>query len=348
MGERLLFLPSLGFAIILAFLLIRITKSDYLKIHFNTLKQMVSMNKKLFIFVFIIVGLYSIKTFSRNPDWKDELTLFKHDLEYSKNSAKAHYNLGHIMYTMSNSKDLDTTIIKHYIDTAITELNLAQSIYSYGYSDAHKNLIPCYLKKGDYPNVLKYLELIKQLGPEVTSDASYWNDLGLSYCKTNQFEKALAAMDSALKIKPDFAEAFNNKGHAYEGLGKLDEAIIAFKKNVELNPKKAEAYENLCHDYLLLRRNEESIIAGEKTLEMVPNNVSVYCNIGCAYFNLKKYPDAIKNFNKALELDPKDIYSLRYIGLTYQTIGDDKNAKEYFAKEAAIKIILSKLQNHFR
>ena len=88
---------------------------------------------------------------------------------------------------------------------------------------------------------------------------------------------------------------------------------------------------------MLLRRNEESIIAGEKTLEMVPNNVSVYCNIGCAYFNLKKYPDAIKNFNKALELDPKDIYSLRYIGLTYQTIGDDKNAKEYFAKEAAIK-----------
>lgn len=43
--------------------------------------------------MFIITVLYSVKTMSRNADWKDNITLYTHDVEPMAR-AKTHYYLG--------------------------------------------------------------------------------------------------------------------------------------------------------------------------------------------------------------------------------------------------------------
>ena len=46
----------------------------------------------------------------------------------------------------------------------------------------------------------------------------------------------------AIKLKPDYAEAYSNLGILLKDLGKLKEAEIITRKAIELKPDFAEAY----------------------------------------------------------------------------------------------------------
>jgi tetratricopeptide (TPR) repeat protein len=48
--------------------------------------------------------------------------------------------------------------------------------------------------------------------------------------------KAIEAYNKALALKPNYAEALNNKGNACHELGKLEDAIEAYNKALSLNP----------------------------------------------------------------------------------------------------------------
>ncbi len=81
--------------------------------------------------------------FSRNPNWYDSKTLFAHDAEISKNSARAHYNYGSVLidelYTaeINNSKKLEIA------DKAINELKKAIAINE-NYPEVYSYLTTCY------------------------------------------------------------------------------------------------------------------------------------------------------------------------------------------------------------
>ena len=77
MSERFIFMPSIGFVLIIAWLLFSkilfIVKSNYLKTSILTL----------------ILILCLIKTYSRNEVWKDYFTLYTTDVKISGNSARS-------------------------------------------------------------------------------------------------------------------------------------------------------------------------------------------------------------------------------------------------------------------
>ena len=49
----------------------------------------------------------------------------------------------------------------------------------------------------------------------------------------------------AIKIKPDFAEAYSNLGIALVAEGKNEEAISHYKMAIKIKPDYADAYNNL-------------------------------------------------------------------------------------------------------
>ncbi len=81
MGERLIYLPSIGFCILFGLI-------------FNKLFE---KSPKRFIFILAIIliciiGLYSLRIVIRNKDWQDNFKFFKKLVKTSPNSAKAHIN----------------------------------------------------------------------------------------------------------------------------------------------------------------------------------------------------------------------------------------------------------------
>lgn len=80
-AERVLYLPSLGFSLIVSL----------------GLKKFSSFFKFARPFFYIILTLFALKTFLRNFDWRDDFTLFNAGLRITKMNAKIWNNIGHFL-----------------------------------------------------------------------------------------------------------------------------------------------------------------------------------------------------------------------------------------------------------
>jgi tetratricopeptide (TPR) repeat protein len=301
MAERFMYIPSLAFCIILTYLLIKLTKTESIKSRFNTLPQFFSVNYSLFIIVFIITGLYSIKTFSRSQCWKDNIELFGTDVENADGSARAHYNWGSALLLNKYPEEKNVKRKEVLLDQAIVEFNKSLKIFDI-YPDAYLNLGLSYMDKENNVEAIRCYEIARQLYPK--PNPKVFNNLGLVYGKTGQFQKALSILDSALKYEDDFAEAHNNRGNALAGLGRFEEAIPEFQMAIEQNKKYAEALRNL----------------------------------GSTYGNLKNYPKAIDYFSQSYKIDSTDVQTVYFLGLTYKMSGDSITANPFLEKANRMKI----------
>src|ERR1035437_608967 len=94
MAERFLFIPSLSFCFIIGFILTKLTKKINLLNLYGGVADFMKQNSKVFIPVVALLLIYSFTTIYRNRDWKDNYSLFKHDVLSSPNSGRTHFNYG--------------------------------------------------------------------------------------------------------------------------------------------------------------------------------------------------------------------------------------------------------------
>ncbi len=125
MNERFLYMPSLGFCIFIAFVLVKISEN------IRSEKWKIALPLGIII---VIVFAFSIKTIARVPDWKDTFTLDKADVKISKNSARANCFMGYALYR----KGLEAQAVdekRELFDEATPYIDRALSIHS-TYPDA--------------------------------------------------------------------------------------------------------------------------------------------------------------------------------------------------------------------
>ena len=70
-------------------------------------------------------------------------------------------------------------------------------------------------------------------------------NLGVALAKGGRMEAAIGHYQEALRLKPDWAEAYNNLGNALYQRGRTAEAIRQFQEALRLKPDYAEARKNL-------------------------------------------------------------------------------------------------------
>ncbi len=300
MAERFLYIPSLGFCILLTYLLlqIKIFKSD--KNNFKTVKEFFTLNSRLFLIVIIITGYYSIRTIIRNADWENDVTISSKDVVSSPNSAREHSNWGTEilmdLYFEAKTRDIQNVML----DSAIEEFNKAINIFPNNDKD-YLELAIAYQYKGDSIDAIKNYE--KNLLFHKKPAKDIYRNLGRLYQKTGQYDKALSLADTALKYIPD-SNVYNNKGAALVALGRYEEAIQMFQKAIDISDK----------------------------------DTAVYQNMGSAYGNLKNFPKAVECFLKAYNLDSTDADNAYFIGVTYNNMGDQIKAKYYLEKANKLKV----------
>ncbi|HEU5022568.1 MAG TPA: tetratricopeptide repeat protein [Bryobacteraceae bacterium] len=78
------------------------------------------------------------------------------------------------------------------------------------------------------------------------SPENYVN-LSLAYSKARRFQESLEAAKTAIRLRPNYAEAFNNEAAAYEDLHQWDNAIAAAREALRLKPDFALARNNLIY-----------------------------------------------------------------------------------------------------
>lgn len=333
MGERFMYMPSLGFCIAVTVVLLMLLKAETVKQSAATLSDFFSLHKKALGVLTVILFLFSIKTVSRNLDWKDNLTLLEKDVETSSNSARIRYAYGSALVIEKGLEEKDPVKKEQYLKKGIAELERGVAILT-TYSDAYYHLGMAYKEMGDAENAVKAFENAKR--QKVWKDAEFFNSSGLAYSAAKQYDKAIEEFNEAIRINPKLEEAYNNLGLTYCDAGMLNESVKTLEKAIALNPKMDKAYYNMGNAFAKGGDYTQAIAWYNKAVVLNADYGDAYNNIGNSYAAMKEYAKAIESYKKVIEINPQNSKVLFNIGVTYHMLGDDKTADEYIAKSKSI------------
>ncbi|MFM2157325.1 MAG: hypothetical protein RL516_2074, partial [Bacteroidota bacterium] len=156
MGERFVYTASFGFCLLVALLmdkLFNLSDQKNKNISLNSLLKLNSAN----IILLVITLAFSARTYSRNGDWKDNITLLSHDVKISSESARIRYAYGSALLVEKALKEKDNNQKTIYLDQAIEQLTKGVSLIP-NYNDAWYNLGMAYKEKNDFKNAVYAFE----------------------------------------------------------------------------------------------------------------------------------------------------------------------------------------------
>jgi protein involved in polysaccharide export with SLBB domain len=93
---------------------------------------------------------------------------------------------------------------------------------------------------------------------EVNAEAKRLYDAGVKNGRAGRFREAANNFEQALKLRPDYADAYLSLGHAYYDLGQWDQAIESLNRGLALKPKDQESIERLARARLMSEREAGS------------------------------------------------------------------------------------------
>jgi tetratricopeptide (TPR) repeat protein len=136
---------------------------------------------------------------------------------------------------------------------------------------------------------------------------------GVGYRQRNEYAQGIPELDQAINLKPDFAEAYEERGYAYLMLGRHESAIRDLNAALRLKPNDALTYAFRGVAYAWSGNYQTAIQDFNAAIRLNPNEGFVYLQRGIAYVNLKQYQRGIENYDRAIEVDPSlaDAYTYR-------------------------------------
>jgi tetratricopeptide (TPR) repeat protein len=146
---------------------------------------------------------------------------------------------------------------------------------------------------------------------------AYFN-MGVALQEKGELNAALDSYKQALKIKPDYAKAYNNMGNALQEKVELDAAIDSYKQALKIKPDYAEALSNLGGALQEKGEQDAAIDSYKQALKIKPDYAKAYNNMGNALKDKGELDAAIDSYKQALKLKPD--YAEAHINLSAVTI----------------------------
>jgi tetratricopeptide (TPR) repeat protein len=112
---------------------------------------------------------------------------------------------------------------------------------------AHNNIAVSLAEKGDVEQAIHYYNEAIRLKPKY---ADPYNNRGSIYGSQGQYQMAIDNFNKAIALKPDFAKAYYNRGTAYAYMGQSQVAMENFNEAIRLKSDYADAYVNRAFIYL--------------------------------------------------------------------------------------------------
>lgn len=237
-GERLLFLPSIGFSIAIAYLLLSLSKGTIKGIK---LKQATTS----LVILICILAMYAFKTIHRNAAWKDNFTLYSTDVENCDQSARCHYYYGLGLMSDRAVPEANPQKKQQFLRQSVNAFSRALEILP-TYSDAYgqKGLAHYRLKEFDLA-MLNYDKAV-QFNPQ---NATALSNRGTLLFEAGDYQKAKASFEQALGANPNHVDALSNYASTLGTLGEYQSSIYYFKKAIALKPNVPTYYQMIGLSY---------------------------------------------------------------------------------------------------
>ena len=212
--------------------------------------------------------------------------------------------IGISFMTLVGGQNLNFAIPSRYLTELLTESTLAKPLAEGNRSISAETYFTWGNTKydlGDYKGAIADYDSAIRLNPDL---AKAYNNRGVVKDDLGQHFAAIADFDTAIRLKPDYAGAYNNRGTAKGKRGQYFAAIADYDTAIRLKPDDADAYYNRGTAKDKLGQHFAAIADYDTAIRLKPDDADAYYNRGLAKRELGQHVAAIADFNSAIRLKP--------------------------------------------
>ncbi len=146
-------------------------------------------------------------------------------------------------------------------------------------------------------------------GKTSPSSPNTHNNLGDVYGRQGNKQRALQEFQTAIQLKPNYADAYHNLANTYRELGQLDKALENYQQAASLNPNLWQSYQNIAALYFQDKQYEKTLEFIQKAISINPGNLNLVNNLGVVYLTMGEKNKAKQVFNQVLTADPQNQFA---------------------------------------
>ena len=157
---------------------------------------------------------------------------------------------------------------------------------------------------GETDEAIKQWSSIANISEGIDNDKAAAAFFALGTIKSNlgRHEEAISDANEAIRLKPNYAEAYLLGGLSNNNAGRHEEAISDLNEAIRLKPNSAQAYSLRGLSNNNVGRREEAISDLNEAIRLKPNSAQAYFLRGTVKGNLSKMEEAKADYQTALKL----------------------------------------------
>ena len=237
MGERFIFHSSVGFSILIGWLLYK---------GYEKIKPISVANYSITGLMLLLIIVSGFKTIDRNQDWASDTILFLKDVQTAPNSIITNCNAGASCIDMAELAT-DTVRKREWLIKGLPYLDKAIALHN-KYMLAYVNRGIIYFRINEYDKALsdcdsvrKYFAQLPSLNYLAYSLSDHFFKIGLHNGRDNHPLEAILYFKKAVEALPTDADIWYNLGYAYYSNNQIEDAKKAFTNALKIKPNHAQA-----------------------------------------------------------------------------------------------------------
>ena len=217
--------------------------------------------------------------------------------------------------------------------TALKSINAHKKLAQNPTSEQMQSLINLYTQ-GRLQETLTQCELMLKRFP---NSIVIYNILGASNVGLKQHDAAIKSYKQALKIEPEYADAYYNMGIALDKKGNASAAIDSYRQAININPDYAAAYNNMGFSMNFKGDYRAAIDSYKKAVEIKPDYAEAFNNMANTLKDMGNLEAAIEKYGRAIEIRPGYFQAYNNLAGALNDKGDTEAAVEHYKKALKVK-----------
>jgi tetratricopeptide (TPR) repeat protein len=165
-----------------------------------------------------------------------------------------------------------------------------------------------------------------------------WNNIGIGYLDSLQYEDAIHAFQQVTHLRPDYKDGYINVGLTYIEWEKYDEARVPLQEALAIHPDDARALYYLALVERRQRHSEAEVADLEKVVAQFPLSRDARRELGISYYQQHRSDEAMLQFKALQGIDPDDVAAHYNLSILYRRMGMKKQAADEAALYATKRI----------
>ncbi|KAK3796778.1 hypothetical protein RRG08_045784 [Elysia crispata] len=304
-AERVLYLSSAGFCIIVAF-------------GFEKLSTTRAARQVAVVAFASLLAIFISRSFQRSNDWRSGIVLFKSATKVCPLNAKVHYNIAKITSEMDGGS-LEQ-IIAHYKHA----IELSPK-----YDQAMNNLANILKDQGQEREAEKLLDTAITISPDF---AAAWMNRGIVKAALLKYEEAEYSYKQALRCRRNYPDCYYNLGNLYVETNHSQSALDAFLNATRQRPTHWNSWNNAIILLDNLGYYEKAAKMGEAALKVLPNQPNVLFSLANVLGKAEKWEESERVFLHTIKVNPSHVGAHLNLGVLYHRWGKLKEAEQGYKK----------------